>query len=446
MPRITPDDVRAIADMDDQPVLRNLLITQTYADISSQLSELVGRRNLNWCAYATWASKTAGTFIREDEVPKALRNLIERAEHKHSYQRNPRERAIHECRTNLMDRKAELQRALCSVHPEAKLEEDHAGFLGAADDVVHEIAAYIRTGNKIVFAELGGAFAGFLQTFGEDTSRDDGKLQRFLERFDPGPTLPDEVRRTPGGLESVQRGGQSLLRESMAHYYDALFESDPNRKAELLLLANAQGGLHEQTRLQTYIQGSLDIPVKEFVYDTNHRSLAQRLDERVLGRAHVVLDRLLSPITDDLLNIARELSTELLMTMPLPNGTLRLGEDIPAAPGQMLWPRDLEKLENDELIAVMRQYGAYDARETRLGTRDRVEGWLNRALVWLADATPVAQGTAAKDWAQLSQRMRFIFEYFRSRQQDAALFAAPFSAQQEASIRDQRLPEVMSGL
>ena len=167
----------------------------------------------------------------------------------------------------------------------------------------------------------------------------------------------------------------------------------------------------------------------------------QRLDERVLGRAHVILDRLLSPITDDLLNIARELSTELLMTMPLPNGTLRLGEDIPAAPGMGLWPIDLERLENDELVAVMRQYGAYDARELGLGTRDRFEGWLNRTLVWLANVTPVAQGTAAKDWAQLSQRMRFIFEYFRSRQQDAALFAAPFSAVQEASIRDRRLPD-----
>ena len=46
------------------PSLRNLRITLCYSKLSLALAERFGRGNVNWCTFATWASKTAGRFIR----------------------------------------------------------------------------------------------------------------------------------------------------------------------------------------------------------------------------------------------------------------------------------------------------------------------------------------------------------------------------------------------
>ena len=67
-----------IIGLDDDPVRRNLLITQCYHDLSTQLARVLGGGNANWCTFATWASRTAGGFIREDEIPAAFRLLLGR--------------------------------------------------------------------------------------------------------------------------------------------------------------------------------------------------------------------------------------------------------------------------------------------------------------------------------------------------------------------------------
>ena len=66
--RTSPAEVERIVALESEPVLRNLLITQTYADLSNELAEMLGRENLNWCTFATWASKTAGRFNGSDEI------------------------------------------------------------------------------------------------------------------------------------------------------------------------------------------------------------------------------------------------------------------------------------------------------------------------------------------------------------------------------------------
>ena len=50
-------------------VRRNLLITQYYHDLSVSLRPRLGAEHANWCTFATWASRTAGRFIRDEEVP-----------------------------------------------------------------------------------------------------------------------------------------------------------------------------------------------------------------------------------------------------------------------------------------------------------------------------------------------------------------------------------------
>ena len=66
--RATPERVEEIVAMEDQPELRNLLITQTYHELSNGLAEMLGNQNGNWCTFGCWASRTAGRFIRREEV------------------------------------------------------------------------------------------------------------------------------------------------------------------------------------------------------------------------------------------------------------------------------------------------------------------------------------------------------------------------------------------
>ena len=75
--RLLVDQVNRIVALDAQPVLRNLLITQCYHDLSEELGRVLGARNVNWCSYATWASKTAGRFIRNEEIPGMFRKLLD---------------------------------------------------------------------------------------------------------------------------------------------------------------------------------------------------------------------------------------------------------------------------------------------------------------------------------------------------------------------------------
>src|ERR1700687_2375586 len=58
------------------PVLRNLWITQAYHDFASGLAAVGGQTNATWCAFAVWASKTAGAVIRGDELPARVRGLL----------------------------------------------------------------------------------------------------------------------------------------------------------------------------------------------------------------------------------------------------------------------------------------------------------------------------------------------------------------------------------
>jgi hypothetical protein len=226
----------------------------------------------------------------------------------------------------------------------------------------------------------------------------------------------------------------------MTCYHDALFERDPRRKAELILFANALGGLHEQTRLQTYIENSALAPIAQLIAGRTEESYVERLAREKLGTWRALARRAVAPFADSVERAWQRFSTEQLMTMPLPNGTLRLGRDVPSVPGGPLFPPTLERPEMPELVRVLKQFKAYRAPGGGFG----IGGLIKKVLQGLLGALGVAPGsmlgTGARNWSRMDNRMRFIFVYFRSRQQDPALFGAPFSAENEAAIRANRLP------
>jgi hypothetical protein len=70
----TVSDVERIASQDD-PVLRNLRITQCYHELALAMVERTGRY-ANWCTFATWASKQAGQTIRKENSARTLEHSL----------------------------------------------------------------------------------------------------------------------------------------------------------------------------------------------------------------------------------------------------------------------------------------------------------------------------------------------------------------------------------
>ena len=375
--RLLLDQVDRIIGLDAEPVLRNLLITQCYHDLSSELSRVLGSSNVNWCTFATWASKTAGRFIRNDEVPALFRRLLE------------------DSRT-FRNSQARLSTRLVSLHPETRLGD--FDLLGLADKVVLEVSGQITAGNLKVFSELAPVFVRLVRLFDSGTL-DEAGAERLLASLRVG---------------SSARNGQSLLREAIENFLDAARERDPLKKAQHMLLANAQTGLHEQIRLQPYIAGSLNAPIEETlgaIWD-DHGAHAEQ--HSLLDRVHALWDRLGAAIVHDAEKAWGMFSAEELMTLSVPGQVLRLGDTLPPVRGKPLYPRDLVQIQNEGAHDLLMQYDALD---------------------------PHAQGeVGADDWSALAQRMRYILALFRSRQQEASMLQQPFSSAQLTSLWANRVP------
>lgn len=356
-----------IVGLDDDPGRRNFLITQCYHDLSTGLAQALGSENANWCTFAQWASRTAGKFIREDEVPARFKAALSNSE--------PFGITL-----------ARVDEALKRAGTEGV---DGRRVVGVVHGVVGDVARMIAAGNLAVFGELAPVFSRALDALAADPSPD--ALAAVESSLAPGVT---------------EDGGQSMLRDALRRYALARAEEDPCRKAALMLLANAEVGLHEQIRLQPFIAGALDAPIRDPLY-----SLAEEAGRHlhVAGRreVHVLANRLMHPIADSVYALWERFATFELMTLALPDGTLTLGRDLPAPPGAPRHPPVLDPIVIPEVMDFLLQYRAGE---------------------------PALDGTGAVDWARLSDRMRFILDLFRSRQCDSSLFSPPFSAEQEAMI------------
>lgn len=155
-------EVEAIIALNDQPILRNLKITQCYHDISQAIATLIGRENMNWCTFATWASKTAGSFIRTEQITEEMRKALGDASGYKKWWI------------------ASINKKLQSFQTEKSV--THSSLLGYIEAVIAEMSSDVAAGNLKVFSELGPLFVDMVNTLGGDTSYDAMKLEYFLER------------------------------------------------------------------------------------------------------------------------------------------------------------------------------------------------------------------------------------------------------------------------
>ncbi|MGK3983461.1 hypothetical protein WME99_10505 [Sorangium sp. So ce136] len=384
------DQVHAVIALQDQPVLRNLLITQCYHDLSAELVRLLGGRNAHWCTFATWASKTAGRFIRNEEVPAVLRSVI-LADEEERESFPPRVSGVRLRGHGEPERESAPR--ISALDALAPWWGHGLGLMDMPERILCELSADIALGNLKVFAELGPLFARMIQLYRDCPRPGEEQLAALIEGLQPGPS---------------PEGGQGLLRSAMAQYHEAMLTEDRDKKAELILLANARVGLHEQVRLQPYIARSLDAPLR-CMLDTVG-SPGRRLPEALRSMIQDKIEKVQA--------LWRLVATKEMMTMRLPDELLELGHDLPAPPGSPLHCPELATIEDRELHELLSEYDAHDH---------------------------TTSGCGAEDWASLRERMSYILELFRSRQCCSRLLVRPFTRAQHVEIVAWRVPAPIHG-
>lgn len=376
-----PGDIARISAMPD-PVLRNLYITQRYHDLSEALAGTIGGPNVNWSTFATWASKTAGQSIRNEEVPPFVVDLVGDAE------------------DDAMHRLGTIAAIIDDIIPTTGF---HSSFLlEPVKETIGTVSKSIGDGNLKVFAELAPLFVQFVEAMQKASPPTPAMLAGFLETLDPRPTAD---------------GGQDMLRLAFGNYYRAILEPDDIEKARLVLAGNCQIGVHEQTRLQPQIAEAMDAPIDTILKKHLHASLGTGAGRGIFARLVDAVEAPLVDLTDVVEDIWERVATRYLMNLALPGGaTLPLGRNIPKdAAAQDFLPAPLQNVTApDDLVAIIKQY-------------DRARG-----------ATDVGSGSV--DWRVLEDRMNFIVNLFRSRQVHAPLLGQPFSDAQRALIEQGQVP------
>jgi hypothetical protein len=112
---------------------------------------------------------------------------------------------------------------------------------------------------------------------------------------------------------------------------------------------------------------------------------------------------------------ARRFVTEHMLSYSIGREGMRVSRDVPRLNGAS-FPKTLQTIEMPELERFL----------------DGPQGW---------DRTPDSlTGSAAKDWTKLADRMNYIVDLFRSRQEDPNLFTAPFTDTQTSAILAGHVP------
>jgi hypothetical protein len=380
----TAAEVEHIAGLQD-PVLRNLQITQCYSELSNALALRTGY-SANWCTFATWASKQAGQSIRKEDLQHTLEDALREDSPVH----HAAEDLANQTRVTGAERRPDEIQAALRDSLSIRLAVDRA-------------SDAVGRGNKKVFEEIGWQFARFYSEFLHDAEPDLDKLADFCAALRPGEP-PD---------------GQRYLSQAFGRYYRSFFVADPKIRAELLLCANIEIGLHEQTRLQPEIAEALDAAfvdatqfTRRFIGTTLPLSgwlpVSVWLARRLLGR-ETALDRAIQILLETVQLQMRRALTETMMTIHLPPDLLiRLGDDLTAG-----FPDTLRQLVDPDLRDLLARF----------------------------DPTPDSTaGSGALDWADFPDRLHFIIDLFRCYQESHDLFDAPFSPQQVADLKAGRLP------
>jgi hypothetical protein len=380
-----PADVARIAAMPDR-VIRNLEITEAYAQLSAAMRARIGPA-ANWCTFAVWASRQAGSTIRgEDLVDRFQRHLGRRARLAEPLQTLGRTLL----RRGLFAPETRLGRLVAELHTPL--------------DAFERASVGVAKGNLKVFAEIGREFARYVAAVPASATTESAEFAGFVAGLRPGPP-PD---------------GQQFLQHAFAHYQQQHHETDSSVRAALVLLANLEIAIHEQTRLQPEIAEAVDAPLTT-VKDLGERLLhllfpgSHRWPGIVHGPAAALIGGLAVLLRKATVSVTRSVVTEAMMVLALPTVVLPLGKDL------------------DVPVPPVLAGASHSALGAFVGTFD--------------PCPPGGIACRARDWTDLQQRMHYAVHLFRAFAVEPSLFGRPFTDDQVARFRAGIVPDGdLSGL
>ena len=377
-PAPTLQAVAGIAVIPDR-VIRNLQITNCYADLAAVMRVRIGMA-ADWCTFATWASRQAGSTIRGEDLQERLARRLGRGARVLAPLQSLYRALL---RRGLFNPATRLGRAVAEIH--------------TPFDAFERASEAVAVGNLKVFEEIGTEFARFLAEVPPEATPDSAEFAAFAARLRPGDP-PD---------------GQQLLKEAFAHYQQQRLESDPATRAAWVLLANLKIGLHEQTRLQPEIARAVDSGLTT-ARDLGARVLhalipsSRHLPELLKTPAYATVGWLALRVHRAATAITREVVTESMMVLAMPTGVLALGRNLDA-PVPPVFASALPPL----LAAFVSDYDP---------------------------CPPGVSECGADDWCNLHQRMHYILHLFRAFAVEQRLWVAPFTPEQVASFRTGVVP------
>ncbi len=314
---LTEDGVQQIIAIDDAAV-RNLWITQSYADLAHRLLNVL-QTDQTWCTFAIWASNTAGLSIRGEELPGLVGELLLGADpHVDAIVRETN------ARTTLLRRLGVL----------GELQRSHLEHLVA--QAVAQVSAFIAHGNTLVYGELAPLFVRFVESIDSDGEPPLAEVDATLDRL----AIPTSEQ-------------APHLRLAFQQYALAVGATDAVTRAQHVLNANIAAVLHEQERLQNDIESALNaglIDVGEDLCGVLHGRVANAMLRPVVAEVR-------THIAPHIELLWQHVATRLLMTLSVPHETLHLERDVPPVPGGgPLFPTDLQTLDYQPLCALMNEW------------------------------------------------------------------------------------------
>jgi hypothetical protein len=209
------EHVQAVLAIEDR-VLRNYWVTQSYSDLASGLSGLLGADTANWCTFGTWASFTVGRNLRGENLPDWLHQRVVLAD-------------------GMMGAARAANDAARTEHPDGgfhRIEPEHLSDI--VRDLFGACATNLSDGNTEVFAEIAPPAAIFITGF-EDNPHDSSSVRaQVLQACEGAPEFE----------------GRNRLQAGFTLWCDALSEPEPVRRSQLILAGSLQLGAHEQHHLQ----------------------------------------------------------------------------------------------------------------------------------------------------------------------------------------------------
>lgn len=268
------------------PVLRNLWITQRYHELALQLRDACAGEDATWCAFAVWASKTAGATIRGEVLPARAKQLL----------------VDNGIAQPVLDRFNHGLTGLALRH----LSQDHLA--QAVEGITADVSNQIAAGNVLVFAELTPLFSAFLDACGSQPA-----------------TPADLAADLAPALVTLESAEDAATLETVfSAYGQALFA--PRDRPALILQANTLAVAHEQRRLQPAIAAALNAAITDTLQKVIEGDVVSHLP---IAEARHLVDSLTDDVCKILDGAWDTALTEAIMQLVTARETLDLRRDVP---------------------------------------------------------------------------------------------------------------------